>query len=44
MAHWIDNGDSYICSYCGYEINNPNKGEYGPLKCENCFSDMKDDE
>lgn len=23
--HWIDNADSWICPYCGYECDNPNK-------------------
>lgn len=40
MAHWIDNADSYICSNCGYEINNPNKTRYGAGRCPCCLSEM----
>lgn len=41
MAHWIDNADSYICSECGFECNNPNKlpGQ-GAFMCPQCFSTM----
>lgn len=41
-AHWIDNADSYICSNCGYETNNPNKEERGQWKCPRCEAMMKD--
>lgn len=34
VAHWIDNADSYICSNCGYETNNPNKEPFG--RCPSC--------
>lgn len=34
MAHWIDNADSWICSMCGYESNNPNKEKYGSKRCD----------
>lgn len=40
MAHWIDNADSYICSACGYESNNPNKEKYGAGVCLNCGANM----
>lgn len=47
-AHWVDNADSYKCSNCGYEINNPNKGVFGAEKCPKCFAVMhkggKDDD
>lgn len=36
MAHWIDNADSYICSNCGYETNNPEKEERCPWQCPRC--------
>lgn len=36
MAYWIDNADSYICSICGYECNNPNKEKYETDVCPNC--------
>lgn len=40
MAHWIDNADSYICSACGYECNNPNKEKYGAGVCPKCWAEM----
>nr|DAI23081.1 MAG TPA: DNA-directed RNA polymerase [Caudoviricetes sp.] len=40
MAYWIDNADSYICSICGYECNNPNKEKYGADVCPNCGEKM----
>ena len=40
MAYWIDNADSYICSICGYECNNPNKEKYGTDICPNCGTKM----
>lgn len=40
MAHWINNADSYICSACGYECNNPNKEKYGSKVCPCCNSIM----
>ena len=40
IAHWIDNADSYICSHCGYETNNPNKEALGPSVCPRCFAKM----
>ena len=40
MAYWIDNADSYICSICGYECNNPNKYKYGADVCPNCGTKM----
>ena len=40
MAYWIDNADSYICSICGYECNNPNKEKYGADVCPNCGTKM----
>ena len=44
MAHWIDNADSYICSSCGLEVNNPNKCEpFGPYRCPRCFPEQHDD-
>ena len=42
MAHWIDNADSYICSACGYECNNPNKEKYGADVCPNCGTRMEE--
>ena len=41
MAHWIDNADSYICSSCGYECNNPNKEKYGAGVCPKCGAKME---
>lgn len=41
MAHWIDNADSYICSSCGYESNNPNKEKYGAGVCPKCGAKME---
>lgn len=32
--HWIDNADSWICPYCGYECDNPNK--IPGNKCPKC--------
>ena len=40
MAYWIDNADSYICSICGYECNNPNKEKYRADVCPNCGARM----
>lgn len=40
MAYWIDNADSYICSACGYECNNPNKLQNGPGRCPICNTIM----
>ena len=40
MAYWIDNADSYICSACGYESNNPNKEKYGAGVCPACGAKM----
>lgn len=40
MEHWIDNADSYICSRCGYETNNPNKERLGPNICPFCLAKM----
>ncbi len=40
-AHWIDNGDSYICSCCGHEVNNPNKQLCGAGKCSMCGAKME---
>lgn len=31
---WIDNADSWVCPYCGYECDNPNKLPDG--KCQKC--------
>ena len=39
-GHWIDNADSYICSECRYETNNPNKNPCGPGRCPRCFAKM----
>ena len=44
MAYWIDNADSYICSICGYECNNPNKEKYGADVCPNCGAKMDGDD
>ena len=44
MAYWIDNADSYICSICGYECNNPNKYKYGADVCPNCGTKMDGDD
>ena len=43
MAYWIDNADSYICSICGYECNNPNKEKYGADVCPNCRARMDEE-
>ena len=40
-AKWLDNADSYICSNCGYECNNPNKNKYGSGTCPNCGAKMR---
>ena len=40
MAYWIDNADSYICSTCRYEFNNPNKEKYRADVCPNCGTKM----
>lgn len=40
IAYWIDNADSYICSACGYESNNPNKEKHGAYVCPNCRAEM----
>ena len=32
--HWIDNADSWVCPYCGYECDNPNK--IPGNKCPKC--------
>lgn len=40
-GHWIDNADSYICSNCGYETNNPSKQVCGPNRCICCGCTMK---
>lgn len=40
-AYWIGNADSYVCSACGYEVNNPNKQPCGPTKCSNCGAEME---
>lgn len=39
-GHWIDNADSYICSECRYETNNPNNNPCGPGRCPRCFAKM----
>lgn len=41
MAYWRDNADSFVCSYCGFECNNPNKlpGQ-GAFICPQCNSVM----
>lgn len=44
MAHWIDNADSWICSMCGYESNNPNKEKYGSKRCPSCGEVMKSED
>lgn len=40
MAYWKDNADSYVCSACGYECNNPNKLPGGPNECPECHAKM----
>lgn len=40
MAYWKDNADSYLCSACGYECNNPNKLPGGPGECPRCHAKM----
>lgn len=40
MAYWKDNADSYLCSACGYECNNPNKLPGGPNECPKCHAKM----
>lgn len=41
MAYWRDNADSFVCSCCGFECNNPNKlpGQ-GAFICPQCNSVM----
>lgn len=41
-AHWIDNADSYICSQCGYECNNPNNERYGAAVCPRCLAEIEE--
>lgn len=41
MAYWKDNADSYLCSACGYECNNPNKLPGGPNECPKCHAKMQ---
>lgn len=38
-GHWIDNADSYVCSVCGYEDDNPNKYK-GGKECPWCNAEM----
>lgn len=41
MSNWIDNGDSYTCPVCGYEVCNPHY--YPGSRCPACgFQDPKD--
>lgn len=40
MAYWKDNADSYLCSACGYECDNPNKLPDGPGECPRCHAKM----
>ena len=40
-AHWIDNADSYICSACGHEVDNPNKQTCGAGQCMFCGAYME---
>lgn len=40
-AKWLDNIDSYICSNCGYECNNPNKNKNGSGTCPSCGAKMR---
>ena len=40
-AHWIDNADSYICSACGHEVDNPNKQTCGAGQCMYCGAYME---
>lgn len=40
MAYWKDNADSYICSNCGFECNNPNELPYGAARCPKCMISM----
>lgn len=35
---WIDNGDRFICSQCGYECDDPKKLFCGPNVCPGCGS------
>lgn len=41
MEHWIDNADSYICSSCGYECNNPTKKKYVAGVFQKCGEKME---
>lgn len=40
-GRWIDNCDSYLCSNCGYETDNPNRNPCGAGKCPNCGKEME---
>ena len=40
MAYWKDNADSYVCSACGYECNNPHTLPGGPNECPECHAKM----
>lgn len=40
MAYWKDNADSYICSNCGYEVNNPASLESQGKICPCCGERM----
>ena len=37
---WKDNCDSYVCSNCGYETDNPNRNPCGSKRCPRCFAKM----
>lgn len=40
MAYWKDTADSYKCSECGYECDNPNKLPGGHGECPSCHAKM----
>lgn len=40
LPGWLDNADSYVCAYCGFEVDNPNRLPGGPWRCPRCGADM----
>lgn len=40
VGRWIDNADSYLCSVCGFETDNPNRNPAGSGFCPICKARM----
>lgn len=40
-AVWLDTEDTYVCSCCGFETDDPNKLRAGAGVCPACRSHMK---